>query len=63
MRKLIQNGALLHGWNSEIAAKTWISLSNGTKYRKDNARFKLRPFHIKSIVCRSLNLAVGSLFN
>ena len=30
-------------------------------YRKDHARSKLRPFHVKIIVCRSLNLAVGRL--
>ena len=49
---------------TEIAAKTWISLSIGTKpllYRKDHARSKLRPFHAKIIVCRSLNLAVDRL--
>ena len=41
---------------TEIAAKTWISLSKGTKpliYRKDHARSKLRSFHVKIIVCRS----------
>ena len=41
---------------TEIAAKTWISLSKGTKlllYRKDHACSKLRPFHAKIIVCRS----------
>ena len=49
---------------TEIAAKTWISLSKGTKpllYRKDHARSKLRPFHVIIIVCRSLNLAVDRL--
>ena len=49
---------------TEIAAKTWISLSKGTKpllYRKEHARSKLRPFHVKIIVCRSLNLAVDRL--
>ena len=49
---------------TEIAAKTWISLFKGTKlllYRKDHARSILRAFHVKSIVCRSLNLAVGRL--
>ena len=49
---------------TEIAAKTWISLSKGTKlllYRKDHARSKLRAFHVKIIVCRPLNLAVGRL--
>ena len=30
-------------------------------YRKDHARSKLRPFYVKIIVCRSLNLAVGCL--
>ena len=48
----------------EIAAKTWISLSKGTKlrlYRKAHARLKLMPFHVKIIVYRSLNLAVGRL--
>ena len=29
--------------------------------RKDHARSKLRSFHVKIIVCRSLNLAVGRL--
>ena len=46
---------------TEIAAKTWISLSKGTKHRKDHARSKLRAFHVKIIVCRPLNLAVGRL--
>ena len=49
---------------SEIAAKTWISLSKGTKlllYRKDHARSKLSVFHVKIIVCRRLNLAVRRL--
>ena len=49
---------------TEITAKTWISLSKGTKlllYRKDHARSKLRAFHVKIIVCRPLNLAVGRL--
>ena len=49
---------------TEIAAKTWISLSKGTKlllYRKDHVRSKLRAFHVKIIVCRPLNLAVGRL--
>ena len=49
---------------TEIAAKTWISLSKGTKlllYRKDHARSKLRAFHVNIIVCRPLNLAVGRL--
>ena len=49
---------------TEIAAKTWISLSKGTQlllYRKDHARSILRAFHVKIIVCRSLNLAVGRL--
>ena len=49
---------------TEIAAKTWISLSKGTKlllYRKDHARSKLRAFHVKIIVCRPLNLAVDRL--
>ena len=35
---------------TEIAAKTWISLSKGTKpllYRKDHARSKLSSFHVK----------------
>ena len=35
---------------------TWISPSKGTKlllYRWDHARSKLRPFHVKIIVCRS----------
>ena len=37
----------------ELAAKTWISSSKGTKlflYRKDHVRSKLRPFHEKIIV-------------
>ena len=49
---------------TELAAKTWISPSKGTKlllYRKDHVRLKLRPFHVKSMVCRSLILAVGRL--
>ena len=49
---------------TEITAKTWISLSKGTKlllYRKNHARSKLRAFHVKIIVCRPLNLAVGRL--
>ena len=49
---------------TEIAAKTWISLSKGTQlllYRKDHARSILRAFRVKIIVCRSLNLAVGRL--
>ena len=49
---------------TEIAAKTWISLSKGTKpllYRKDHARSKLSSFHVKIIVCRSLDLAVDRL--
>ena len=49
---------------TEIAAKTWISLSKGTKlrlYTKDHARSKLRSFHVKIIVYRSQNLAVGHL--
>ena len=44
---------------AEITAKTWISLSKGTKlrlYRKDHARSKLRSFHVNIIVYRSLNL-------
>ena len=48
----------------EIAAKTWILPSKGTKlllYRKDHVCSKLRPFHVKSMVCRSLNFAVGRL--
>ena len=51
-------------YDTEIAAKTWISLSKGTQlllYRKDHARSILRAFHVKIIVCRSLNLAVGRL--
>ena len=46
---------------TEITAKTWTSLSKGTKlllYRKDHARSKLRASHV---VCRPLNLAVGRL--
>ena len=49
---------------TEIAAKTWISLSKGIQlllYRKDHARSILRAFHVKIIVCQSLNLAVGRL--
>ena len=49
---------------AELAAKTWISPSKGTKlllHRKDHVCLKLRPFHVKIIVCRSLNLAVGRL--
>ena len=49
---------------TELAAKTWISSSKGTKlllYRKDHVRLKLRPFHVKIMVCRSLNFAVGRL--
>ena len=49
---------------TEITAKTWISLSKGTQlllYRKDHVRSILRAFHVKIIVCRSLNLAVGRL--
>ena len=49
---------------TEIAAKTWISLSEGTElllHRKDHARSKLRAFHVKIIVCRPLDLAVGRL--
>ena len=49
---------------TEIAAKTWTSLSKGTKlllYRKDHARSKLWASHVKIIVCRPLNLAVGRL--
>ena len=41
---------------TEIAAKTWISLSKGTQlllYRKDHARSILRAFYVKIIVCRS----------
>ena len=37
----------------------------GTKlllYRKDHVLSKLRSFHVKSNVCRSLNLAVGRLW-
>ena len=48
----------------ELAAKTWISPSKGTKlllYRKDHVRSKLRPFNVKIIDCRFLNLAVGRL--
>ena len=30
-------------------------------YRKDHARLKLRLFHVKFIVCRPLNSAVGRL--
>ena len=48
----------------ELAAKTWILPSKGTKllfYRKDHVRSKLRSFHVKIIVCRSINLAVGRL--
>ena len=48
----------------ELAAKTWISPSKGTKlllYRKDHVRSKLRPFHVKIIDYRFLNLAVGRL--
>ena len=43
--------------------KIWISISKGTKlllYRKDHARSKLRPFHVKSIVCRSLKFGCRS---
>ena len=57
----MQSEILTHG---KIAAKTWILPSKGTKlllYRKDHARSKLRPFHVKSMVCRSSNLAVGRL--
>ena len=49
---------------TELTAKTWISPSKGTKlllYRKDHVRSKLRPFYVKIIVCRSLNLDVGRL--
>ena len=49
---------------TELAAKTWISPSKGTKlllYRKAHVRSKLRPFHVKIVICRSLNLAVGRL--
>ena len=45
----------------ELAAKTWISPPKGTKHRKDHVRSKLRPFHMKIIDCRFLNLAVGRL--
>ena len=48
----------------KLAAKTWISPSKGTKlllYRNDHVRSKLRPFHVKIIDCRFLNLAVGRL--
>ena len=51
-------------YDKELAAKTWISPSKGTKlllYRKDHVRSKLRPFHVKIVVCRSLNIAVGRL--
>ena len=44
--------------------KIWISPSKGTKlhlYGKDHVHSKLRPFHVKIMVCRSLNLAVGRL--
>ena len=49
---------------TEIAAKTWISPSKGTKlllYGKNHVRSILRPFYVKIMVCRSLNLAVGRL--
>ena len=49
---------------TENAAKSWISHSKGTKlllYRKDHAHSKLRPFHVKIMVCRSLNLGAGRL--
>ena len=46
---------------SEIAAKTWISLSKLLLYRKDHARSKLSVFHVKIIVCRRLNLVVRRL--
>ena len=46
---------------TEITAKTWISLSKGTKLLLNYARSKLRAFHVKIIVCRPLNLAVGRL--
>ena len=55
---------IICAYYAEIAAKTWISLSKGTQlllYKKNHARSKMRPFHVKIIVCRSLNLAVGRL--
>ena len=42
----------------ELAAKTWISPSKGTKLLLYT---KLRPFYVKIIDCRFLNLAVGRL--
>ena len=48
---------------AELAAKTWVSPSKGTKlllYRKDHVCSKLRPFHVKIIVCRSLKFSCRS---
>ena len=47
----------------EIVAKTWISPSKGTKlllYRKDHVRSKLRPFHVKIMIFRSLKFSCRS---
>ena len=49
---------------TKITVKTWISPSKGMKlllYRKDHVCSKSRPFHVKCMVYRSLNLAVGRL--
>ena len=44
---------------TEITANTWISPSKDTKLMY--IPLKLRPFHVKIMVCRSLNLVVGYL--
>ena len=42
---------------TESQRRLGISISKGTKLRKDHARLKLRPFHV---VCRSLKFGCRS---
>ena len=44
--------------------RTWILPCKGTRlvlYTKDHARSKMRPLHVKIMVCRPFSLAVGRL--
>ena len=57
MRNNFYTEVLTIKWRS-ITRKSQRRLgSRFTKLRKDHARSKLRPFHVKIIVYRSLNLA------
>ena len=65
----LRNCVLERGWTRNIYVRDREDMTLhgksqrrlGSRGTKDHARSKLWPFHIKIIVCRSLNLAVGRL--